>query len=419
MKISEIMQAIISSTTEDASLKEAGKDIFSLGISAIPVVKGHKLVGIVTRRDILSRIYPSITELTEDYIHLRDFDQMEKRLKDVLDAPVSEIMKRDVTAVTPDTPIMNAQSFMLTNDFSHLPVVDKNNNLLGIVSQGDIFRRLIKDEVPRMEKEKYADFVKAYFDSMVDWEQREKHEIAAITTLFDKEKVKTVLEVGVWTGQFTIELARLGRYKILGLDHSPVMIDFCNQKRNKLSKEIKNKLKFLLTDYRDFSTVNHKFDAALCVGNGLAFVPAAPSEVLPKLAKTLKKGSVIVLQVLNFDRILRNKGKLLSFKDKDKNKIQDNLYMEFFERKNNTTLMYNLALFNKNWGNWSFRGMTSVEINYINENILKIALEKAGFKDISFYGGEGKYKGDNYRFDLNKKFNKDEDEWIIVVARRK
>lgn len=154
MKIADIMQTIIATTTENASLKEVGKDIFSLGISAIPVVKGSKLVGIVTQQDILYKIFPSMAELTEDYIHLRDFEQMEKRFREVLDVPVSKIMHRHITTVLKETPIMNAQSLMLVNGFSHLPVVDEKNKLLGMVSQGDIFRRLIKGQMPKLRKKK-------------------------------------------------------------------------------------------------------------------------------------------------------------------------------------------------------------------------------------------------------------------------
>jgi CBS domain-containing protein len=154
MKISEIMQPIVATATEKTSLKEAGRKIFSLGISAIPVVRKKKLVGVVTRKDILSKIFPSMTELAEDYIHLRDFDQMEKRLKQVLDVPVSKIMSKKIVTISVDTSIMNAQSIMLVNDFSHLPVVGKENKLLGMISQGDIFRKLIKEEVLQKKKRK-------------------------------------------------------------------------------------------------------------------------------------------------------------------------------------------------------------------------------------------------------------------------
>lgn len=418
MKISEIMQTIISSTTEDASLKEVGRDIFSLGISAIPVVRGSKLIGIVTQKDILAKIYPSIAELTEDYIHLRDFDQMEKRLREVLDSPVSEIMNKNLTTITPETPIMNAQSFMLINDFSHLPVVDKRNNLLGMVSQGDIFRRLIKDEVPRLEKEKYADFVKEHSGSMVDWGERLKKEIPAITDLFDHENVKSVLEFGVWTGEFTMELAKLGKYKILGLDHNPVMIDYCNEKKKGLSEKARNKLKFLLTDYNNFSSIDAKFDSAICVGNGLAFIPGSPSNALSKISKLLKKDALVVLQVLNFEKALKNQGRLIRFRVSNKRGVGESLYMEFFERKNNHSLMYNLVLFGNDGKNWLFKGITSMEVSYLDTEVLRNAFKKAGFKEIGFYGGMGEYKGDSYRLDFDKKFDKEEDDWIIAVARK-
>ncbi len=421
MKVANVMQAVVTTTTKDAPMKEVGRSIFSLGLSGIPVVDGTKIIGIVTEKDILSRIYPSIEELMDDYIHLRDFEKMEKRMSEMLNTPVAEIMNRKPTIISPDDPIMKAQSLMLINNFSHLPVVDKNKNLIGIVSQGDIFRRLIRSEIPRLEREKYADFIETHFDSMIDWNERKKREISAISTLFNKKSVKNVLELGVWTGEYTVELAKTGKYHILGIDHNPTMINLCNRKREKLSAKNKKLLKFLLTDYKNFSSINEKYDAVISVGNGLAYIPESPNRVLSSIAKKMSDKSIIILQVLNFEKILENKGRLLRFEITGSKKEQEkkDLYIEFFEKKDSKTLIHNLIFFANDGKNWLYKGITSMEINYINETILKNALIKVGFKKISFNSGMGKYKGDYYELDFAKKFDKKESDWLIVVAEKK
>ena len=51
---------------------------------------------------------------------------------------VSRSMTRQVIMVDPDARIFDAQELMQANDIRHLPVVDKNEKLVGIVTDRDI-----------------------------------------------------------------------------------------------------------------------------------------------------------------------------------------------------------------------------------------------------------------------------------------
>lgn len=53
---------------------------------------------------------------------------------------VSEVMSREVTTVNPETPLGDAASLMARHHFGSLPVVDGSNNIVGIVTESDIFR---------------------------------------------------------------------------------------------------------------------------------------------------------------------------------------------------------------------------------------------------------------------------------------
>ena len=52
-----------------------------------------------------------------------------------------QVMTPKVTTVRADTPIREAAGLMLHQRVSGLPVVDENNRLVGIVSEGDFVRR--------------------------------------------------------------------------------------------------------------------------------------------------------------------------------------------------------------------------------------------------------------------------------------
>lgn len=53
---------------------------------------------------------------------------------------VSEVMHRDVVTVGPDAPLAEAATLMARHHFGSLPVVDSNNDIVGIVTESDIFR---------------------------------------------------------------------------------------------------------------------------------------------------------------------------------------------------------------------------------------------------------------------------------------
>jgi CBS domain-containing protein len=54
---------------------------------------------------------------------------------------VKDVMTRSVISVGPDETILNAARLMLQNRISGLPVIDKDGELTGIVTEGDFLRR--------------------------------------------------------------------------------------------------------------------------------------------------------------------------------------------------------------------------------------------------------------------------------------
>jgi CBS domain-containing protein len=52
-----------------------------------------------------------------------------------------DVMTKDVVSVSPDTPVAEMARLMLEKRISGLPVLDRNGNLVGIVTEGDCLRR--------------------------------------------------------------------------------------------------------------------------------------------------------------------------------------------------------------------------------------------------------------------------------------
>lgn len=149
MIVKNIFKKRFVSTTPNATIYEAAKLIFGKHHKGLPVVEGKykELVGFITEQDITSEMFPSVKELMEDYVHERDFEEMEKKIKPVLAKKVKDIMSKRVIYIHPEDPILKAESIMKLRDVSRLPVVDDKKRLIGIVSKGDIFRALVSPKV--------------------------------------------------------------------------------------------------------------------------------------------------------------------------------------------------------------------------------------------------------------------------------
>ena len=129
IKIKDIMIKDIVYTYPDEGVVKAFETLLKYKISCLPVVdEDKKLIGIITTTDI-------------GYNLILD--------KYTLDTKVSDVMTKDVISITPNESIIDAIKKMdeygcKGEIINQLPVVDEDNNLIGIVSDGDIIRALSK-----------------------------------------------------------------------------------------------------------------------------------------------------------------------------------------------------------------------------------------------------------------------------------
>jgi len=73
----------------------------------------------------------------------------------------------------------------------------------------------------------------------------------------------TILDLGCGTGRYSIELAKLGAKKVIGIDFAPEMIDYSKTLANNMGVE--DKCKFICGDVIDYS-FEEKFDYVIALG---------------------------------------------------------------------------------------------------------------------------------------------------------
>jgi len=101
-------------------------------VRRLPVTKNGKIVGIVTDRD-LKDFTPS-RATTLDIYELRYL---------LSKAKVEDAMTPDPVTVKPDLPIENVAVIMHEKRISGLPVVADNGDLVGIITESDVFKLLV------------------------------------------------------------------------------------------------------------------------------------------------------------------------------------------------------------------------------------------------------------------------------------
>jgi len=138
--------------TPNDTLQKARKLMEEYGISGFPIVDGRKLVGILTKRDLLFR---------DPYFKCKD------------------VMTKDVITAPPDIDTQQAKQLLAKHRIEKLPLVDKDGNLVGLITAKDILSREL---YPNATKDKHG---------------RLRVAAAVGTDRFTMERVKALVDAGV------------------------------------------------------------------------------------------------------------------------------------------------------------------------------------------------------------------------------
>ena len=111
--------------TPDTIVYHALEMMVEKNVSALLVMENEKLAGIFTERDYARKVV------------LKG-----KLSKETL---IGDIMTRDLITVSPDSTIDECMELMTGKFIRHLPVV-ADNKLVGIISIGDVVRRIIQEQ---------------------------------------------------------------------------------------------------------------------------------------------------------------------------------------------------------------------------------------------------------------------------------
>ena len=147
---SHIMTKDVISVKLDTTLAEVVKILAEKKISGLPVGDNeNKLVGVLTETDIVEHanslhVIPLIassswisphTEITKIAIYKRGFELLSK-------TKVERVMSKKMLIAKASTSGFEIANLMKKRRINHIPVVDENGKLIGIVARSDIVNYL-------------------------------------------------------------------------------------------------------------------------------------------------------------------------------------------------------------------------------------------------------------------------------------
>lgn len=132
LRVWEIMSTPPICIEPQASVQAAYLLMREHDIRRLLVVEDQKLVGIITQGDARGALPSEVTTLNR-----MELDYLSNELK------VERAMTREVITIAPDASILDAARLMIHHKLSGIPIIAPPDQILGLVTETDIFRTMI------------------------------------------------------------------------------------------------------------------------------------------------------------------------------------------------------------------------------------------------------------------------------------
>jgi transcriptional regulator len=160
MRAKDLMVPLVEYLKPENTLKEAADLLRTarrgeerIGVKALPVLDEHKkLVGILSIGDILKAVYPP-------YMYLMDLGEfawdgmVETFAKKAANKKVTDLMTAEVITVNEDSTLMECIDHMLKYNVKRVPVLDKENTVVGMLYEKDVFYAITQAMTGKSDKE--------------------------------------------------------------------------------------------------------------------------------------------------------------------------------------------------------------------------------------------------------------------------
>ena len=152
MQARDVMVFPVITVGKNATVREVASILLKERISAVPVVDtADKVVGIVTESDLMHRAEAGTERAYSWWLHfLTDDATIAADYVKSHAAKVQDVMTSDVVTAAPETPLHEIATLLEERRIKHVPIVDKDSNLVGIVSRANLIQAVASAR-PKLE----------------------------------------------------------------------------------------------------------------------------------------------------------------------------------------------------------------------------------------------------------------------------
>jgi len=133
IRVKNYMTDEVVTIDPETSLLECHRLMGTKRIRSLPVIEDGKLVGLVTRTDLMS----------SDPSRLSSHKNQEISMK-ILTQPVKKVMSKEVLTISPEADLTAAVKLMLDHKIHVLVVVDDEKKLVGVITESDLFLMVVQ-----------------------------------------------------------------------------------------------------------------------------------------------------------------------------------------------------------------------------------------------------------------------------------
>ena len=221
----------------------------------------------------------------------------------------------------------------------------------------------------------YGDLADQY-DVMTRSAARRERELPIVRTLIEKFSIGKSLDAACGTGLHALLLAEQG-VTVTAADLSEDMLARAREQLGDRDLPIS----FVCSSFADLPhKVPADHDTVLCLGNSLPHVltPDALHASLRGFAAALRPGGTIIIQILNYEKILRERERIVGA-----HRIGSTEFIRFYDFLEGRVRFNILRL---DWDGENCRKqLSSTELHPYVQEELKPALEEAGLGSVTFY----------------------------------
>ena len=242
----------------------------------------------------------------------------------------------------------------------------------------------------------FYDEISGNYDEMFNFEKDLESAENVVSKLKEQFKFKKALDIGCGTGSYTIALARNGA-ESTGMDLSHSMID--KAKKNSLAYGLD--INFINSGMEKMLfNVHEKFDLIMCMGNTLPHLLHKKDlcSMMDACKQLLNPGGHLVLNLLNYDRILNAKERIVGI-----TRSENHEFIRFYDFEE-PYVSFNLLEIDWTTKTPSHKILNTKLYPYTHMEV-EFALMQADFENLKVYGGPG--------FD---KYNPEKSKAILIVA---